>query len=308
MSADIDLGVMLPTFGQGANPEAFGRFADQAEDGDFDAIWVGDHITFPEEIPDTYPFSPDGNSPFDIGQDAYELFQVLTFLAARTETVDVGSNTCIVPYRHPAVLARNALTIEALSNGRFDFGVAPGWMRTEFEVLDVPFEERGSRTDEFLQMFERLREDGELAFDGPHHSFQKTGFHPVPDGDRPKIWVGGKSGAAFRRVAEFGDGWTIFWDRPDEIRDARDRIMNAWTDYERSGTPEIAVIRAVDVDENSDYDTSRPFVGSAASICEDIEHYQDAGVTKVIFDFYDRSTGGQMEQMERLADSVLPNV
>jgi probable F420-dependent oxidoreductase len=307
MADETRFGVMLPTFGQGATPEAFGRFADQAEGGNFDAIWVGDHITFPEEIPETYPFSPSGESPFDIGQDAYELFQVLSFLAARTETVDVGSNACIVPYRHPAVLARNALSIEALSDGRFDFGVAPGWMRTEFETLDVPFEERGPRTDEFLRIFERAREDGEFAFDGSHHSLQKTGFHPTPAEGRPKIWVGGKSGAAFRRVAEFGDGWTIFWDRPAEIRSAHERIMNAWTDYDRTGEPEIAVVRAVDVDEDSEYDTSRPFVGSAANICEDIEAYRDAGVTTVIFDFYDRTTDGQMEQMKRLADGVLPN-
>ena len=307
MANDVTFGIMLSTFGEMANPEAFRRLATQAERDGFDAVWVGDHITFPEEIPETYPFSPSGKSPFDIGMETYDLFQVLAFLAAETETVALGSNACIVPYRHPVVLARNALNVEALSDGRFDFGVAPGWMRTEFEVLDVPFEERGSRTDEFLRLFEQVRVDGELAFDGPHHSFQKTGFHPIPTGDRPKIWVGGKSGAAFRRTAEFGDGWTIFWDRPQEIKKSRERLMNAWSDYDRDGTPEIAVVRAVDVDTESEHDTSRPFVGSAASIREDIEAYRQAGVTRIIFDFYDRSMDGQLKQMSRLAERVLPN-
>ena len=308
MTNNVTTGIMLPTFDEDAGPDDFARLADRAERDGFDAIWVGDHITFPADIPKTYPFSPDGKSPFDISLDAYDLFQVMAFLTARTETVTVGSNTCIVPYRHPVVLARNALTIEALSDGRFDFGVAPGWMRTEFEVLDVPFEERGSRTDEFLRIFEQACEEGEFAFDGPHHSFQKTGFHPMPEDGRPKIWVGGKSGAAFRRVAEFGDGWTIFWDRPDEIASARERIMNAWTDYDREGDPEIAVIRAVDVGAEEASDTDRPFVGSPESICEDIENYREAGVTRVIFDFYNRTTEGQLEQMTRLADGVLPHL
>lgn len=299
---------MLSTFGEGAGPDKFGRVADRAERGGFDAVWVGDHVSLPADIPDTYPFSPDGESPFDVGQDTYDLFGVLSFLAARTETVTVGSNTCIVPYRHPVVLARNALTVEALSEGRFDFGVAPGWMRTEFEVLDVPFEERGSRTDEFLRIFERACEEGEFAFDGPHHSFQETGFHPMPEDGRPKIWVGGKSGAALRRVAEFADGWTIFWDRPDAIASARERIMNAWTDYDREGDPEIAVVRAVDVGAEQDSDTDRTFVGSPAEICEDVEAYREAGVTRVVFDFFDPTTEGQLDQMIRLADDVLPSI
>jgi alkanesulfonate monooxygenase SsuD/methylene tetrahydromethanopterin reductase-like flavin-dependent oxidoreductase (luciferase family) len=130
MATDITFGIMLPTFGKMAEPETFQRLAAQAERDGFDAVWVGDHVTFPKKIPDTYPFSPSGKSPFDIGMEAYDLFQVLAFLAAETETVALGSNTCIVPYRHPVILARNALTVEALSNRRFDFGVAPGWMRT----------------------------------------------------------------------------------------------------------------------------------------------------------------------------------
>ena len=193
---EIEVGVMVGTFGEQATRENIERLATAADDGGFDAVWVGDHVTLPAEIPDTYPFSPSGEAPFDIGQDVYDCFGVLSYLAGVTDRVDLGTNTCIVPYRHPAVLARNAFTLEQLSGGRFDFGVAPGWLETEFEVLDVPFEERGSRTDEFLDLFERAREEPELAFDGPHHSLQRTGFHPAPPRGRPKVWVGGRSGVS----------------------------------------------------------------------------------------------------------------
>lgn len=306
MSSEVEFGVMLSTFGDHASPEAFRRVATAAEDAGFDAVWAGDHISFPEEIPDAYPFSPSGESPFHISQDAYDVFGILSHLAAVTDSVDLGTNTCIVPYRHPVVLARNALTVEALSDGRLDFGVAPGWMETEFEVLDVPFEERGSRTDEFLELFTRACEAGELAFEGPHHSFQRTGFHPIPDEpDRPKIWVGGRSGAAFRRVAQFGEGWTIFWDRPDDVAAARSRIMNAWSDFEREGDPEIAVVRATDVGPDPDRDPSKPLVGEPAAVAADVEAYAEAGTTRVVIDFYTTDIDEQVEQVRRFADGVI---
>ena len=305
---DIEFGVMLHTFGAGANPESFRQLATQAEDGGFDAVWVGDHITFPAEIPDTYPFSPDGKSPFDIRQDAYEAFQTLSYLASITDRVQLGTNACIVPYRHPAVLLRNVFTIEALSDGRFDFGAAPGWMESEFDVLDIPFEERGGRMDEFLQLFEQARTEGEVEFDGEYHDFQRTGFRPTPASNRPPIWIGGRSGASFRRVGQFGDGWTIFWDSPDEIRNARERLMAAWNDYNRSGTPEIAVVRPVYIGTDTDRDTNRLLIGDAESFVEDVRRYADAGTTRIVVDFFSRDTDDQLEQLRRLSHDVIPEI
>jgi probable F420-dependent oxidoreductase len=303
MSSEPEFGVMLSTFGDHAYPEAFRRVARTAEAEGYDAVWAGDHVSLPAEIPDTYPFSPSGESPFDVELDTYDVFEVLSYLAGVTEEVELGTNTCIVPYRHPVVLARNALTLEALSEGRLDFGVAPGWMETEFEVLDVPYEERGSRTDEFLRIFERACEEGQFAFEGSHHSFQETGFYPTPERDRPPIWVGGKSGASFRRLAEFGDGWTIFWDHPEDIAAARERIGRAWDDYDREGDPEIALTRAVHVGADAERDTL--LTGEPAEIVEDVEAYAEAGVTRIVLDFYTREVDEQIEQIERFADRVM---
>lgn len=305
MSSEMAFGVTLSTFGDHASPEAFRRVATAAESAGFDAVWVGDHVAFPADIPETYPFSRSGKSPFDVSQNAYDAFLVLSHLASITDTIRLGTNTCIVPYRHPVVLAKHALTLESLSDGRFEFGVGVGWMDTEFEVLDVPFEERGARTDEFLRLFEELREHGECSFEGPHHSFQRTGFHPIPEFGRPPIWVGGRSGAAFRRVAEFGDGWTIFWDHPEDIASARERIMNAWTDYDRDGEPEIAVVRATHVGTDTDLDTDRPLIGSADSIREDVEAYREAGTTRVVIDFFTTDIDEQIEQIRRFGEQII---
>lgn len=305
-SRDVEFGAFLTTFGETASPAAFGHVATEAERVGFEAVCVGDHITFPEEIPDTYPFSKSGNSPFDIGQDAYDAFQVLAYLAARTDEVALGTNTTIVPYRHPVTLVRHVLTLDALSDGRFELGAAPGWMETEFEVLDVPFERRGELTDEFLAIFDRALEEAEFAFEGPHRSFDRIGFYPRPDGDGPTLWIGGYSGASFRRLAEYGDGWTIFPESPEAVADGIARIERAWDDYDREGEPEVAV--ALPGLEFGMEDGE--LLGDEAAVRELLDEYVAAGATRIyVFPQLMAATpDDRTEILEYLAAEIAPEL
>lgn len=300
---------MLPTFGDTATPDALRRLATVAEAGGYDALWAGDHITFPASIPNTYPFSPDGTPPrvFSPESNVYDVFTVLAHLAAITDTVTLGSNVCIVPYRHPVVLAKTLGTLDMIADNRLEFGVGVGWLDTEFDVLDVPFEERGSRTDEFLDLFTRICDDGTLAYDGPHHSFQETGFYPLPP-DQPPIWIGGGSDTAFRRVGRHGDGWTTLWKRPDEIASARNRLLEYWRSNDRDGDPGIAVWRPIHIASDTDHDTSRPLIGDPTKVQADVAEYADAGVTRLVIDFYADTRSGQEEQLDRFADHVINSV
>lgn len=308
-TTDIEFAVTIWNVGDESytNPESFGRVATAAEEHGFDAVWAGEHPIIPENIPDEYPFTPDGEAPMDISHATYDVFDLLSWIAGMTDSINVGTNVAVIPYRHPILLVKNALTLHALSDGRFELGASPGWLRTEFEILDVPFEERGSRTDEFFRLYERVCEEGELAFDGPHHSFQKASFYPVPDEDElPSVWFGGKSGATVRRIGEFGDGWSIFWAKPDEVASMKDRIMNAWEDFGREGEPRIAVARPVKVGEDTDENADKPLVGSPETIAEDVEQYAEAGMTRLVMTTYDLSTEAQLEQIRRLGDEVIP--
>lgn len=306
-STDPELGLFLVTFGGPADPETFRRLGTAADEQGLAALCVGDHVALPAEIPDEYPFSPTGESPFHVEQDAYDAFQVLSFLASVTEDVRLGTNTAIVPYRHPVTLTKHALTLDALSEGRFEFGVAPGWMRTEFEVLDVPFEERGSRTDEFLDLFERACTEDRLSFDGPHHSFQEAGFHPRPVQEGgPPLWIGGLSGAAFRRVGEYGAGWTIFPESPDQVRSAVERVRAAWEDYDRAGDPGVAVTLneyGVGVEDGE-------VTGDPEAFVDRLRAYVDAGATRVYVmpQAASRTTDDGVAFLEWVADEVAPQL
>lgn len=306
-SSDLEFGVMLSAtsneygLSDEERPDVFRRTATAIEEQDFDVLVAGDHIAYPEEIPSDYEFSQSGEPPFSSETSVYEVFQVLSHLAAITDRIALGTNVCAAPYRHPITLTKHVLTLESLSGGRADLGVAPGWLKTEFDALGVPFEERGSRTDEFLDVFRRACREEQFSYDGEHVSFDTVGFHPSPSREIP-VWIGGHSGATFRRIAEYGNGWTTLWDRPDDVERARDRIMNAWTDYDRDGEPEIAVLRPVNVGGDGD----RILTGSPDEIIDDLESYAEAGATRIIVDFYTTDVEKQLEQIRRFGEEVIP--
>lgn len=306
-SSDLEIGVRFQMFGDEADPKRFKQLARSAEDNEFDIIVGGDHITFPVEMAENYYGSDEGPPDYmNASSNAYDLFETLSFLAGVTESINLGTNVAVAPYRHPVLLAKNALTLDALSQGRFEFGVAAGWLRTEFEVLGVPFEERGERLDEFLRIYVQACEKGEISFEGAIHSFEETGFYPLPSDKPPKLWIGGLSGPAFRRVAEFGDGWTISRQTPEEIASSRKRIMNAWGDYNRSGEPKIAVRNLLHVGADGPTYLDRAVMGSADNVISQLQQFVDAGATRFLMTFYTDSLEEQLEQLERVGNDIIP--
>jgi probable F420-dependent oxidoreductase len=305
--SDIEFGYTIWNVGdpEYVHPGAFTRLARAVEAHGFDSVWAQDHVALPRDIPDEYPFTEDGVCPVGSTDHVYSPFETLAYLAGVTDDITLGTDVCIAAYRHPVVLAKQVLTLDALTDGGFDLGVGAGWMRTEFDLVDVPFEERGARLDEFLELLGRACEEGELAFDGPHHSFQQTGFYPVPtDRQLPRTWVGGRSGATIRRIAEYGHGWTSFWETPEDVAAFRERMLRAWDDFDRSGEPGVAVGRPVHVGQDGPSD-DRLLVGDPDDVIADVQRYVDAGTTRLDVTTYTTDLDAQREQVERFGEEVL---
>jgi probable F420-dependent oxidoreductase len=311
---DIRFGVKLP-FGGDKTHEDTARIARAAEENGLDAAWHSEHVVFTGEVPDDYPYTGSGTAPFSTDQNAYEVFETLSYLAAVTDDIRLGTNICIAPLRHPVLLTKQAMTLDNLADGRFDFGLSVGWLRTEFESLGVPFEQRGSRTDEFLEVWSRACETDEFSFDGTHHSFPTTGFNPRPVQDGgPPVWIGGESGATFRRIGQYGDGWMATSIPVSEFESGVGRMRNAWTDYEREGEPAVAIKESMWIGEVPD-GIEPLMAGSADDVIDDIETFVDAGATMIVGDFRRTeeapirrfSTEEQIEQIERLGDEVIPH-
>jgi alkanesulfonate monooxygenase SsuD/methylene tetrahydromethanopterin reductase-like flavin-dependent oxidoreductase (luciferase family) len=174
----VRLGVNVPNFGPGTDPDVLRRWALTVEGLGFDLLMVSDHIAVTPDVAEQYP------APF------YEPFTTLSWLAGITRRVRLGTTVLIVPYRHPLLVARMAANLNDLSGGRLVLGVGVGWARDEFEALGVPFRERGRLTDEHLLAIRAAWQDA-----GDYRSGQ------IP------LWVGGNSDAALRRAVRLGDAW-----------------------------------------------------------------------------------------------------
>lgn len=196
------LGIHLPQFREPVAGAVLTRAARDAEAAGADDVWVSDHLILP----------PGSAAPPYAFHDA---LTVLTWAAAVTTRVGLGTSVLVAPYRHPVGLAKSLASLDALSGGRVIAGVASGWMASEFAALGVPFAGRGARTDEAIACCRALW-SGATAFAGRHARFADAGIAPLPARPGgPPVWVGGNSDAGIRRAARLGDAWhTTVCDAP----------------------------------------------------------------------------------------------
>ena len=186
-----------------------------AEDEGCDSLLIGDHIVLPKKITTPWPYEEynDGKPNYDIytSMEWLDPFDTLAFLAGVTERVRIGMSVLIVPYRHPFDVARRVATIDVLSGGRFVLGIGVGWLEEEFDLLGVPFQRRGKRTREYVEMMKALWTEDSPRYEGEFVQLREdVNVLPRPlQKPHPPIWVGGESEYALKRVARFGDGWHI---------------------------------------------------------------------------------------------------
>lgn len=198
------------SLGLGLNPtpEDYVRVARRAEELGYHSLWLGDHIVIPERINAPYPYTEDGSVGFPRRTPFPDPFVILGYIAGQTRKILLGTSVIIVPYRNPLHVAKAVATVDLVSGGRFLFGVGIGWLKEEFEALGEKFEERGSRTREYLRIMKALWQGGPVNFEGKFFRFPEVHAVPTPvQKPHPPIIFGGESPAALRRVADLGDGW-----------------------------------------------------------------------------------------------------
>lgn len=210
----MDYGIVLPHFGSFAGEEAACRVvaaAEAAEALGYSTVWVVDHLVLPAKVEGGYAFNP--LDPF------LEPLTVLGALALRTTRVKLGTAVLVLPYRHPIYTAKALATVDVLSGGRLVVGVGAGWMEPEFAALGVPMRERGSRTNETIDVLKALWTQDTPSYAGRHFQFSNIKFVPQPvQKPRPPILVGGITRGALQRVARRGDGWIALGKGPEDLK------------------------------------------------------------------------------------------
>ena len=192
----MKLGIHIPQIGRKAGPEAVRRGARQAEDLGYDNIWVNDHLAIPHDAP--YPPS----------KSFYEPLITLTWAAAATSRVELGTSVLVLPLRIPAHLAKELATLDLLSDGRLILGTGVGWMEAEFDAMGVPFHDRGARSDDIINILRACWGEDPISYRPTTVTAALDGIRALPQPERKiPIWVGGNSKPALRRAKALGDGW-----------------------------------------------------------------------------------------------------
>ena len=221
----MDIGLFVPLGNGNTSAEIVRSLGREAEDRGFESIWVPEHVVLFDDYESRYPYAADGRFPGGGDTGLLEPLTALTYLAAVTNRIRLGSGICLVPQRNPVYTAKQVVDLDCLSGGRVDFGIGVGWLREEFEAVAVPFARRGARTDEYLQVMRSLWTDEVSSFEGEHYTLPACRMYPKPvQQPHPPIHVGGESAAAMRRAARHGDGWYSFNRLPDELDGPLERL------------------------------------------------------------------------------------
>ncbi len=204
------LGSHLPQYGRASGPEAIRRAARHAEALGFAGVWVSDHVAIPAS--QSYP------SPH-----LYDPIVTLTWAAAVTEHVGLGTSVMVAPQHHPLALANTLASLDSLSGGRLTLGVGVGWSEAEFAALDQDFATRGRRTDEIIAVLRACWRDDPVSFHGEFYDLDDMRVLPKPAHDIA-IWVGGSGERAHRRATTLGDGYHAIGLTPEETVPVVERI------------------------------------------------------------------------------------
>ena len=202
----MEIGLHVPQVGPRATSEHVTTFAQAADAAGFDGLWVFDHVVLQKEQQSKYPYSADGTIGFPPSMNFLEPLTQLTYLAAVTERIQLGTSVLVLPMRQPVLHAKIMATLDFLSGGRFILGAGVGWWKQEFEVLSTPFERRGKRMDECLHLMKALWTDEWVNFQGEFYEAVDWTCNPKPARPIP-VWLGGESRQLMERIGKYADGW-----------------------------------------------------------------------------------------------------
>ena len=218
----MKVGLFVGAAAPPATPAWFAAVARAGEARGFSSIWLGEHVVLFDQHESTYPYTDTGEFHIKGEAGMTEPFTLLSFLAGMTTRIRLGTGICLVPQRNPLYTAKQVANLDWLSGGRFDFGIGIGWQREEFEALGVPFERRGARTDEYIELMRRLWCDAESSFEGEFWSLAPSRAYPKPvQRPHPPIHVAGETDAALRRVVRLHADWFPFNIGPEALAQRR---------------------------------------------------------------------------------------
>ena len=252
------------------------------EDAAVESVWMPEHVVMAEEYEPLYEYSEDGRAPVAPDTQMPDPLEWLTFAAACSEKLILGTGVLIGPQHSAAVLAKRLATLDSLSGGRLRIGIGIGWQKEEYQAVGVPYERRGKRLDELLDAMRTLWRDDSATFHGEFIDFERVHCDTKPATERGvPFLIGGSSEAAARRAGVRGDGFYPYVISPDDLAKRVETLNLAAADAGRTLPEDFSItVWPASYDNAGTFDL------------ELVKAYRDAGADRLIAAAYEAGDPG----------------
>jgi probable F420-dependent oxidoreductase len=268
------------------DPAFYVPVAQAAEENGFDSIAVPDSIAYPRESSSSYPYNYDGTREFLENKPFIEPMTAIAAMGAATERIEFHTFVLKMPMRHPVVLAKEATSVAVVTGNRLVLGVGSSPWPDDYEIVGLPWERRGKRFDECIDIVRGLSKGGYFEYHGEFYDFPSIKLNPVPEQPLP-IMIGGHADANLRRAARTCDGWMAAGGSPEDVTRWVTRLQDLRREYGREREP--FDIYATSIDSFS---------------ADGIKRLEDLGVTHTAGGFGRFDPYGVEADSERLQDKV----
>jgi probable F420-dependent oxidoreductase len=305
----MKIGFALPNIGPVATVDAVTKVAQRAEALGYDDLWTIERLLYPVHPRASYPATPDGSLP-EPYKYVLDPLEALTFAAAKTTKIGLGTSVLDIPYYNPVVLARRLTTLDFLSNGRLRVGLGLGWSTDEMEAAGAEMKQRGALADEFLQVLKAIWTTNPVEHQGRFYKVPKSYINPKPvQKPHPPIYMAAFAPPALKRLATMADGWNPVALPVEAMAQMFDGIKQMAKQAGRDPAALHMIVRAhAEITEKPRGKEGYIFSGTLDQIKDDIAACKQIGAHEVFFDptFAQRgqSLDYWMEQLETLRKLV----
>ena len=301
----MKIGILLPVAGEQATRENVIQTAKLAEQEDFDSLWVFERLLWPIHPQTPYGGTPDGSLPMEY-QKVFDPLETLSYVAASTNKIALG--TCVIDmlFHNPVILARRFATLDVLSKGRAICGLGIGWSKDEYQASNIPFKDRGKRADEFIQVLKKIWTDDIVEFKGEYHDIpaSKIGPKPIQKPHIP-IYLGGFSPNTYSRIVNYdANGWLgvsagalDLEYLENTIKTIKDMANKTNKDPNKFEVILLTYPNIIDSKNQSNEGQRFPLTGTIDKIGSDIQRIKQMGVDHIIFGYNFVSIGRDVDNM-----------
>jgi probable F420-dependent oxidoreductase len=278
----MELGIALPTSGAIASPANIARIAQEAERLGYDALWTYERLLRPiAELPQ--PEGPPQRIP-DVYRLTFEPLETLSYVAALTQRIKLGTSVIDALLHPPVVLARRFATLDQFSGGRVIAGLGQGWMPQEFETANVPLKRMGAGMDEVVEAMRACWGPDPVAYQGRFYRIAPSEVNPKPVQPHLPILLGAMTPAGIRRAARIADGINPIAMSPEMLRGFVATLREAATEAGRDPESLTVIGRANVPLTREPLGDDRPFLGgSPRQIADDLAKLEGVGVDQILF-------------------------